>query len=87
MKRSGNWAPLMEPVKRILGGGGQTVVIPPPAPPPPAPSLADAQTNAARRAQEDADALARKRGRASTVKTGPEGVADTPISVKTLVGS
>ncbi len=67
----------------LFGGGNAVVAPPPPAPPPPAPQISDAS----RRAQEEADALARKRGRSSTVKTGPDGVGDTPIQVKTLVGS
>lgn len=57
---------------------------PPPPVPPPAPDI----TTAAERARrEAADAQGRKRGRASTVVTGPGGVGATPLGMKTLVGS
>lgn len=41
----------------------------------------------ARQQREAADAQSRKRGRLSTVRTGPEGVGSSPVGVKTLVGS
>jgi hypothetical protein len=65
--------------------------IPPPPPPPSmsqtkTPDLAVAQDRV-RRQREQADAMAKRRGRASTVVTGPEGVGATPVGMKTLVGS
>jgi hypothetical protein len=73
-------------VKGILGTG-QATAIPPAPPPPAAPPPSVASENVARSAQEQADALRRKRGRSSTVVTGPEGVGMTPVGTKTLVGS
>jgi len=65
---------------------------PAPLPPPPAAAMGappDAKIAAdrARMAREQADAASRKRGRRSTVVTGPEGVGSTPLGFKTLVGS
>lgn len=59
---------------------------PPTAAPPPPPDVAVA-ADRARLMRQQEDAQRRKRGRASTVLTGPEGVGSTPVGVKTLVGS
>lgn len=66
-------------------------VPPPPAPPPmasmpEAPDVA-AAADRARGEREARDAQSKKRGRRSTVVTGPEGVGATPLGRKTLVGS
>lgn len=55
---------------------------PPPPPPPPVPTI-----DAARERRDAADAAARKRGRAASVLTGPEGVAEEPTAKKTLIGT
>lgn len=66
-------------------------VPPPPTPPtqlPAPPNIASAADRV--RANRDAmDAANRKRGRAASIFTGPEGVAQnaTPLGFKTLVGS
>jgi hypothetical protein len=70
-----------------LGGGTTVVAPPPPAAPPPAPTVTDAQARAQADRRQAEAAQTRKRGRASTVLTGPEGVGNTPVQVKTLVGS
>jgi hypothetical protein len=67
----------------LFGGGGDSPAPLPPPPAPPPPTVNDA----ARVSRDQADALRRKRGRASSVKTGAEGVGDTPVATKTLVGS
>lgn len=62
--------------------------IPTLAPLPKPPDLTTA-TDRARAAREAADAAGRKRGRAASIFTGPEGVSAgaTPLGFKTLVGS
>jgi hypothetical protein len=77
-----------------VSGGQQQVAAPaPPPPPPPPPTVtqaADRTAAAASNVRQDrtnAEEQARKRGRRSTVLTGPEGVGSTPLGVKTLVGS
>lgn len=73
-------------MQALLGGSKPAPVIAPPPPPPPAPSIDQAASRvAAEKAAQDA--ALRKRGRAASVLTGSEGVADTPIAKKTLVGS
>lgn len=62
-----------------LFGGGKP---PPPPPPPPVPT-----TDQARLRAEQSNALARKRGRAASVLTGPTGVDTPPTSKPTLIGS
>ena len=59
---------------------------PPPIAPLPPPDVAVA-ADRARLMRQQEDAQRRKRGRQSTVLTGPEGVGATPIGMKTLVGS
>lgn len=59
---------------------------PPPPPVPPAPDAA-AAADRSRAMRQQEDAKNKKRGRASTVVTGPEGVGATPLGIKTLVGS
>lgn len=74
-------------MENIFGGGSKAPQpMAPPPPPPPAPTMDQA---ASRTAAEKAsqDATLRKRGRAAAVITGSEGVANTPIAKKTLVGS
>lgn len=75
-------------MQAIFGGGSKPApqVMAPPPPPPPAPSIDQA---ASRTAAENAsrDAALRKRGRAAAVMTGSDGVENTPIAKKTLVGS
>lgn len=73
----------------VLGGGGgqAQVAAPTPPPPPPAPPVVTAAADRVRMERESKDVQNRKRGRASTVVTGPEGVGATPIGMKTLVGS
>jgi hypothetical protein len=63
-------------------------IPPPPVPPksPPPPDIT-AAADRARQQREAQDATRRKRGRSSTVYTGPEGVGATPLGIKTLVGS
>lgn len=40
------------------------------------------------RMERDArDAAAKRKGRRSTIATGPEGVGDTPLGIKTLIGT
>jgi hypothetical protein len=93
----------LDPAQRLINRGAQEAVaslipmpdIPaPPAPPTvtpvspsaPLPTKAAAEDRA-RVAREQMDATRRKRGRASSVVTGPEGVGATPVGVKSLVGS
>lgn len=66
----------------------QAAAPPPPPPPPPPPTLSGA-VDRVRDARASADAQARKRGYASNIKTGPQGVGPnaTPLGVKTLFGS
>lgn len=81
--------PVVKTVGKVLGIEG----APPPPPTPAAvtknetPPDVAAAADRARQAREQADAVGRKRGRRSTVQTGPEGVGATPVGVKTLVGS
>lgn len=56
--------------------------MPTPTPPPPVPTIDDAAQNQAAR-----DATRRRRGAAASILTGPEGVAGSPVSIKTLLGS
>lgn len=83
----------MEPVTKEIGrafGVHTSSMKQAPPPPPPAPPPAPDITAAADRARverESADVQRRKRGRSSTVITGPGGVGDTPTGRKTLVGS
>lgn len=76
---------------RAAKGIVSAVVPEPPAPPtqmPAPPNLATA-ADRVRANREAMDAANRKRGRAASVFTGPEGVAPnaTPLGFKTLVGS
>ena len=66
----------------MLFGSPNVQAPPPPPPPPPVPTI----DKAAERRQA-ADALARKKGHAASVLTGPEGVGATPLQTKTLIGS
>lgn len=70
-------------MENLFGGGQQSVAPPPPpAPPAPVPTVDDA-----RKRRESMDAQTRKRGYASTVVTGADGVGATPVQAKTLFGS
>lgn len=68
-------------VKGVFGGD-----VPPPPPPPSAPPPTPTMDEARARRQAE-DAARRKRGRAASVLTGPEGVGATPVAAKTLIGS
>lgn len=88
------------PLSSLLGQAGEVVggvvksmvpdmpemPAPPPVAPLPPPDVAVA-ADRARLMRQQEDAQRRKRGRQSTVLTGPEGVGATPIGMKTLVGS
>jgi len=69
-------------MENLFGGGAPAVQVPaPPPPPPPVPTI-----DQARQRRDQADELALRRGRKSTIKTGPEGVG-SPSTAKTLFGS
>ena len=83
-------------VQKATQAAGRVAGLNPPVPIPPAPPTAlPAAPNAAsaldrlRANREAADSAGRKRGRAASIFTGPEGVAPnaTPLGFKTLVGS
>lgn len=65
-----------------LFGKPDTPALPPPPTPVPVPTLDDAK-----RRQQEADAANRRRGRAASVLTGPEGTGSGPVQKKTLIGS
>jgi hypothetical protein len=93
----------LDPAQKLINKGAEIAIgslipkpdIPkPPAPPQVTPTLPSAPLptkaaaeDRARVAREQMDATRRKRGRASSVVTGPEGVGATPVGVKSLVGS
>jgi hypothetical protein len=55
---------------------------PPPAPPAPPPTIVEASQR-----QQQSDMLRRKRGRASTMLSGPTGTTASPtVATKTLLG-
>lgn len=56
--------------------------LPPPPKPPAVPTIDQARIR-----QEASDAQLRKRGARQSVLTGPEGVGNTPVQVKSLIGS
>lgn len=70
-------------MQKIFGNAPQP--LPPSPPPPPAPTIDDAASRAAAE-RAAGDAALRKRGRAASVLTGPEGAA-APTAKKTLIGS
>ena len=68
------------------GGGGKGGGKPPPVviPPPPPPVLEDTQL----KAQQQADELRRRQGRASTILSGgDQGTGSPAVGTKTLLGS
>ena len=63
-------------------------ILPPPAPPKlETPPDIVAAADRSRQERDARDQASRRRGRRSTVLTGPEGVGNTPVGLKTLVGS
>lgn len=66
-------------------GGGSTPRLqqPQPVPSPPSRSSAEVASEAAKERQR----IARKRGRSSTVLTGPGGVTGENVGLKTVLGS
>jgi hypothetical protein len=73
---------ILSPIAGITGSSSAPPPPPPPAAPPAAPTVDEA-----RKRREAEDAATRKRGRQSTIFTGPEGVGNTPTGTKTLIGS
>ena len=63
--------------------GGKKPQAPVVTPAPVAPVIEDAAV----KAEQDAEAQRRKRGRAYTVMTGPQGAADPQVAQKALLGA
>lgn len=57
--------------------------LPTPAAPPPPPTVEDAGV----KAEQDADALKKRRGRAATILTGQDGASAPNVGTKSLLGS
>ena len=76
--------------KLLQGGASSFISAPPPSPV--AASLTGtpdlkAAEDRVRQERDARDALNRRRGRRSTIATGPEGVGDTPLGIKSLIGT
>lgn len=84
---------LLDPLGIFGSPQAPTIIMPPAAPPiadsPAAPDIQDAKTavmNSEAATKDNLDTTRRRKGRAATVITGPEGAGTPKTAAKTLLG-